>query len=96
MMHIRHPKYLLWLIAATLLLMQSMAVWHDAEHAFHDHIALCDQLNVVSHTPSIETDSQFGSLVWQQYSQLNQPVTLVTRVKKTYLALAIRAPPQFS
>lgn len=92
-MQLRHTKYLLWLFAAALLLMQSIAVWHDAEHAFHDHIALCDQLNVVSHTPSTDNYNQLTIAVWQQYFQLEASVTLPARFENFYLSFAIRAPP---
>jgi len=95
-MQIRHTKHLLWLFAAALLLMQSMAVWHDAEHAFHDHIALCDQLNVVSHTPSTDTNPQLNVGIWQQRFQLDTAITPPARFENTYLSFAIRAPPVFS
>ncbi|AFI83996.1 hypothetical protein Q7A_1158 [Methylophaga nitratireducenticrescens] len=95
-MQLRHTKHLLWLFAAALLLMQSIAVWHDAEHAFHDHIALCDQLNVVSHTPSTDNHNQLTIAVRQQYFQLEASVTLPARFDNFYLSITIRAPPIFS
>lgn len=95
-MQLRHTKHLLWLFAAAFLLMQSMAVWHDAEHAFHEHIALCDQLNVVSHTPSIDANHQLSIGVWQQRFQLDATVYPPARFENTYLSFAIRAPPVFS
>ena len=95
-MQIRHTKHLLWFFAAALLLMQSIAVWHDAEHAFHDHIALCDQLNVVSHTPSTDNHNQLNIAVCQQYFQFQSSVTLPARFEDFYLSFAIRAPPVFS
>ena len=95
-MQLRHTQHLLWLFAAVLLLMQSMAVWHDAEHAFHDHIALCDQLNVVSHTPSTDSYPQLIVGIWQHHFQLDTAVTAPAHFENSYLSFAIRAPPVFS
>ncbi len=95
-MQIRHTKHLLWFFAAALLLMQSIAVWHDAEHAFHDHIALCDQLNVVSHTPSTDNPNQLTIAVWKYSFQLETSVAPPARFENTYFSFAIRAPPIFS
>jgi hypothetical protein len=95
-MQLRHSKYLLWLFAATVLLVQSIAVWHDAEHAFHDHVALCDQLNVISHTPSIDTANQLSVGVWQQHFQHSVSASVSGSFDNTYHSFAIRAPPVFS
>jgi len=92
-MQLRHTRPLLWFFAAALLLMQSMAVWHDAEHAFHDHIALCDQLNVVSHTPSTDNDNQLNIALWQYGFQFETHFASPARFDNTYLSFAIRAPP---
>lgn len=95
-MSLRQTTYLLWLLAVTVLLVQSLAVWHDAEHAFHDHGTLCDQLNVVSHTPSIDSSNQLSVHISQQRFQRNVSVATSSHSDTDYPSFVIRAPPSSS
>lgn len=95
-MSYRYSRHLIWLLAVIVLLIQTMAVWHDAEHAFHDHITLCDQLNSVSHTPSITLNNSLDIQLRQPYLQLIVAAVVSGRFGNTYHSLTIRGPPIFS
>lgn len=95
-MQYRHSKHLIWLLAVIVLLIQTMAVWHDAEHAFHEHIALCDQFNSVSHTPTITLTNSLDIQVRQPYLQLIVAAVVAGSFGNTCHAFTIRGPPTFS
>jgi hypothetical protein len=50
----RQKNGFLLLLAAMVLLLQSFAVWHDAEHPFHHEQAQCERLNAITHLPGFD------------------------------------------
>lgn len=89
------PKqhYMLYFTTVLLLLMQSFAIWHDAEHPFHNETEQCERfeafansptLDLVPHLPIISTTPTVVVLA-------TQAVTL--HHYKQREAYAIRAPP---
>ena len=45
---------LLYFITALLLLMQSLALWHDVEHPFHSHDVQCERFEAFAHNPVLD------------------------------------------
>lgn len=96
-MSLQHQqRYWLALLTAVLLLMQSFAIWHNAEHAFHvEEVAedQCERFEAFNHTPTLD-------LVASVYPILTTHTTVVEVIPNAYMlptrqheAYAIRAPP---
>ena len=49
-----HQRYWIYLLTALLLSMQSLAIWHDAEHPYHATSEQCERLESISHTPTLD------------------------------------------
>jgi hypothetical protein len=87
------PVQFIYALIAAVLLLQSLAIWHDAEHAFHEEHALCDTLNAINHTPLADVGGRlltnfFSTSV--EYSFVSKQ--LLIALPRFNLAL-IRAPP---
>jgi len=86
----------LYLLTAILLLMQSFAIWHDAEHAFHTAEEQCERFEAFGHSPTLDIVSSPIPLFTTQVQVVEVlPATpsLPTRQRQAY---PIRAPPTFS
>lgn len=84
----------LYLLTAILLSMQSLAIWHDAEHAFHDHEEQCERYENFANSPALDTATQPYSVAVApfQLDAIVEPSTLL--ISKQRNSDAIRAPPQ--
>jgi hypothetical protein len=89
-------RHFILALAAIVLLLQSFAVWHDAEHPFHTAEAQCERLNAINHlpvadiTPAMAVSLQTESLVSES------PLYAFQLPATTRHQHAIRAPPVFS
>ena len=89
-------RYWLALLTAVMLLMQSFAIWHDAEHAFHVAEAAeeqCERFEAFGHAPTLDLVASVSPLYTTQITVVEAvPSTplLTSRQRETY---AIRAPP---
>ena len=84
---------LLYFITALLLLMQSFAIWHDAEHAFHAENEQCERFEAFANSPALDIVPHLSVLATAYNAVVNvvQPVTLGQYKQRD--AYAIRAPP---
>ena len=84
---------LLYFITALLLLMQSFAIWHDAEHAFHTENEQCERFEAFANSPALDIAPHLSVLATAYNAVVNvvQPVTLGQYQQRD--AYAIRAPP---
>jgi len=92
-MNIPRPHHLLYLLAATLLLMQSFAVWHDAEHAFHDHIAECERFEAITHHPVVDKTPALQLVVVQALLRIEASVPAHLQLSDNLDLTPIRGPP---
>jgi hypothetical protein len=96
MFRIHLNRHWLYALAAMVLLLQSFAVWHDAEHPFHTAEAQCERLNVITQLPAADITPELAV-----YSR-SAPVEVAEVSYRSVLASrpnpqqAIRAPPVFS
>lgn len=78
------------------LLLQSFAVWHDAEHPFHHAQAQCERLNAITHLPGfdwiadIQVSTTFQIVSTETY--VLSPTLPASRLQSYF----IRGPPLFS
>lgn len=92
-MTILHPRRLLTILAAMMLLMQSFAIWHDAEHAFHDHVATCERFEAISHLPVVDTDPFLTLAVVQALLWIEASLPASLQIANTLDNPLIRGPP---
>lgn len=85
--------YLLYLITALLLLMQSFAIWHDAEHTFHAEDEQCERFEAFGHTPTLDHTVTPPTLFTTPFSVVNAIQTDTFLANRQREAYAIRAPP---
>tara|TARA_R110002111_G_scaffold109732_2_gene168909 strand:+ start:1196 stop:1486 length:291 start_codon:yes stop_codon:yes gene_type:complete len=87
---------LLYLLTALVLLMQSFAVWHDAEHPFHSETEQCERFEAFGHSPTLDhiVTSTFIFTALFNVVETFQPNTFLPSSQRD--AYAIRAPPLFS
>lgn len=86
-------RYWLALLTALLLLMQSFAIWHDAEHAFHTAEEQCERFEAFGHSPTLDIVSSISVHFTTHVSVaeiIPNSSLLPTRQHEAY---AIRAPP---
>ncbi len=96
MPHNRHSQRLFYALTAILLLMQSFAVWHDAEHEFHANVEQCERLEAFTHVPSLDIINLTTVSLSLKYS-VTEDFYIETLLRKKHRdADAIRAPPTFS
>jgi hypothetical protein len=99
MSNLHSQRYWLALLTAVMLLMQSFAIWHDAEHAFHVAEAAdeqCERFEAFGHAPTLDIISSVYPLYTTQITvvEVVPPAPLLpSRQRETY---AIRAPPALS
>lgn len=94
--HTYQKRHYLYVLVAIVLLLQSFAVWHDAEHPFHKAEAQCERLNAIGHFPLADVAADVSIYLQQAVISLEveSPVTtLPFAQRQSYL---IRAPPVFS
>jgi hypothetical protein len=88
--------HLLYVITAILLLMQSFAIWHDAEHAFHTKDQKCERFEAFSHHPALDVIPH-NPVIATIHTVIVVPIQSVTLpYYRQPGAYAIRAPPSFS
>lgn len=96
MFHPHIKRHWFYALAAIVLLLQSFAVWHDAEHAFHTAEAQCERLNAINHLPVADISPEI--IVTQHSTGIDSEedsytFQLPASPRSQY---AIRAPPVFS
>jgi len=86
---------ILYLLAAVLLLMQSFAIWHDAEHSFHLNTDQCQRFSAFNHVPTLDiiTLPTFNFTPVYQSIEVDSTYALLPSQQRE--AYAIRAPPSF-
>ncbi|EMR13443.1 hypothetical protein MPL1_05072 [Methylophaga lonarensis MPL] len=95
-MSVPRQMRLIILLAATVLLMQSLAVWHDAEHSFHDHVAECERLIFVSQQSPLASTPGLVPSIRQALSLLDISLAVSQLQRLISYQYGIRAPPVFS
>ena len=85
---------LLYLLTALLLLMQSFAIWHDAEHAFHIEDEQCERFEAFGHAPTIDQPVTLPTLFTTPFSVVNAVQIDTFLANRQRDAYAIRAPPR--
>ncbi|HEC75231.1 MAG TPA: hypothetical protein ENI26_12800 [Methylophaga aminisulfidivorans] len=96
MNHVRQKQTVLYALAAIVLLLQSFAVWHDAEHSFHHADAQCERLNAINHIPfaTINADISILSVLKSVFIETDSSVPTLPATQLSHYS--IRAPPVFS
>lgn len=89
-------RYWLALLTAILLLMQSFAIWHDAEHAFHTAEEQCERFEAFGHSPTLDVVSSLSVSFATQTTVVAVVPALSLLPSRQREAYAIRAPPIFS
>ena len=84
---------LLYLVTVLLLLMQSFAIWHDAEHAFHAENEQCERFEAFGHAPTLDHIVTLPTLFTTPFSVVNAVQTDTFLANRQRDAYAIRAPP---
>jgi hypothetical protein len=84
---------LLYLLTALLLLMQSFAIWHDAEHAFHAENEQCERFEAFGHAPTLDHTFTLPTLFTTPFSVVNVVQTDTFLANRQRDAYTIRAPP---
>lgn len=96
-MHTHHTRrHLFYLLAAIVLLLQSFAVWHDAEHPFHTADLQCERLDAISHLPGLDTVADVPVLRAYLSHFVAPPASLAVLPNRQRSQHAIRAPPTHS
>jgi hypothetical protein len=96
MPQIQHQRHWLALLAALLLLMQSFAIWHDAEHAFHTVEEQCERFEAFGHSPTLDLVNSLTPEFKNHTPVVQATSTLTFLPSRLREAYAIRAPPSFS
>lgn len=99
MSHTHQQRYWLALLTAILLLMQSLAIWHDAEHAFHVTEAAeeqCERFEAFGHTPTLDLIASAIPIPATHTTVVDTPPYTSILPTLQYEAYAIRAPPHIS
>ena len=84
---------LLYFITALLLLMQSLAIWHDAEHAFHAEDEQCERFEAFANSPALDIVPHLSVTTVAYNTVANAVQSITLRQNKQRDAYAIRAPP---
>jgi hypothetical protein len=91
-----HKRHLFYLLAAIVLLLQSFAVWHDAEHPFHAAEAQCERLNAINHFPVADITPDIAVSLQTEVIFSETPHYAFLLPVSPRQQHAIRAPPVFS
>jgi hypothetical protein len=88
---------LLYFITALLLLMQSLALWHDVEHPFHghEHDVQCERFEAFANSPTLENTASLSVITSVDTSELISSLSIAFLFDKKRDIYAIRAPPTF-
>jgi uncharacterized membrane protein len=93
MSNTHQQRYWLALLTAILLLMQSFAIWHDTEHAFHTAEEQCERFEAFGHTPTLDIIASVIPLQTTLSAVVETtPIAFVLPTRR-YEAYTIRAPP---
>ena len=84
---------LLYLLTALLLLMQSFAVWHDAEHAFHTENEQCERFEAFANSPALDLVPHLADVSTVHTVVIKAVLPITTSWLTHHDAYAIRAPP---
>lgn len=86
---------LLYLITALLLLMQSLALWHDVEHPFHGHEedVQCERFRAFSNIPALDNIASLSVITSADISELISSFSITFSPHKQRDIYAIRDPP---
>jgi hypothetical protein len=89
------PKqhYMLYLMTALLLLMQSFAIWHDAEHPFHNETEECERFEAFANSPTLDLVPQSPVISTTHTAVVLATQSVTLHHHKQRKAYAIRAPP---
>lgn len=96
MFNISHQRHWFYALAAILLLLQSFAVWHDAEHPFHTAEAQCERLNAINHLPVADITPEIAVRLQTEVILSETPHYAFLLPVSPRQQHAIRAPPVFS
>jgi predicted urease superfamily metal-dependent hydrolase len=96
MFRIHLNRHWLYALAAMVLLLQSFAVWHDAEHPFHTAEAQCERLNAINHLPAVDLTPELAVTIHSAPVELAGTTYPSVLVSRPDYQQAIRAPPVFS
>lgn len=75
-LHARVHK-LLYPLIALLLLMQSFAVWHGAEHSFHIEDEQCERFEAFSQAPTLDNIFTISPFYTSSFLPLDQPLSTI-------------------
>lgn len=96
MFHPHLKRHWFYALAAIVLLLQSFAVWHDAEHAFHTAEAQCERLNGINHLPVADISPEIIIVQRSANVESEQDSYVFLLPTSPRSQHAIRAPPFFS
>ncbi|WP_043887914.1 hypothetical protein [Methylophaga thiooxydans] len=91
-----YKRHWFYALAAIVLLLQSFAVWHDAEHAFHADDAQCERLNAINHVPVADISPDIIVTPRHIIVASNHAHYVFALPTNTRSHHAIRGPPSFS
>jgi predicted urease superfamily metal-dependent hydrolase len=94
-LHSHLNRHWLYALAAIVLLLQSFAVWHDAEHPFHTAEAQCERLNAINHLPAADITPELAVFVHSTPVEVTELHSRSVLANRPNLQQAIRAPPVF-
>lgn len=93
MLQFKNQAQWLALLTAILLLMQSFAIWHDAEHVFHQVDSQCERYEAFSHTPTLDFIPAATTLNVTRFVLTTSSPSIDHLDSKQHGTYAIRAPP---
>lgn len=96
MFHPHIKRHWFYALAAIVLLLQSFAVWHDAEHAFHTADAQCERLNGINHLPVADITPDIVVAQRSVTVERESAIYVFSLPVSSRSQHAIRAPPTFS
>lgn len=89
----RRHSHWLYLLAAFLLSMQSLAIWHDVQHPFHHADSQCERYEAFAHTPALDIVNSVPTIYVSRFLVEVTPSTTTAVINRQYEKYAIRAPP---
>ena len=89
-------RHWFYALAAVVLLLQSFAVWHDAEHAFHTAEAQCERLDAINHLPVADLTPEMVVHTHSTHISAESDLYAFSLPLSSRSQHAIRAPPVFS
>jgi hypothetical protein len=96
MSHTHQTHRIFYALTAILLLMQSFAIWHDAEHGFHTNTDQCERFETFNHVPTLDIVTLPTAFFTVGFSVKEEFLPHPLLIKKQREAYSIRAPPSFS